>query len=126
MPRQALRLAAVVRRGRRVGRHDVDVGVPAVLGAERDPLAVGRELRVLGFALEARETPRRTAGAVDDPDVVGVRERDVLFADGGAAQHPGLRGGWCGRYSREYKSKTKVAHEAGAVRGAREVARARL
>ena len=93
VPRQALRLAAVVGRGCRVGRHDVHVGVAAVLGAEGDPLAVGGELRVLGFALEAREAPRRAAGAVDDPDIVRVGERNVLFADGGAAQHAGLRGG---------------------------------
>ena len=75
MPRQPLRLAAL-------GRHDVDVDVAAVLGAERDPLAVGRELRIGRRALEARDAPRHAAGALDGPDVVGVGERDVRGADG--------------------------------------------
>ena len=51
MPGQSLRLTAL-------RRHDVDVDVPAVLRAERDQLAVGRELWVLGRALEARDAPR--------------------------------------------------------------------
>ena len=49
MPGQTLRLAAF-------GRHDIDVGVAGVLGAEGEPLAVGREVRDGGLALEASES----------------------------------------------------------------------
>ena len=58
MPRQPLRLAAF-------GRHDVDVDVAGVLAAERDPLAVGREMRIGGLSLKARQAARDAAGALD-------------------------------------------------------------
>src|SRR4029078_1996654 len=62
------------------GGDDVDVHVAGILAAEGDPGAVRREVRVGGQPLEAREPPRRPAGAIDRPDVVGVGERDLRRA----------------------------------------------
>ena len=74
MPRQAHRLAAA-------HGHRVDIGVARIVGAERDHRAVGRNFRIARLALEAREAPGIAAFAIDDPDVVRIRERDVGRAD---------------------------------------------
>ncbi len=66
----------------------IDVDVAAVFATEGDAAAVGRELRVGGLSLEARQPARGTARAFDHPDVVGVGEGHMRGADGGRAQHP--------------------------------------
>src|SRR5262245_25379414 len=73
MPGQTLRLAAF-------SRQDIDVSVTGVFSAERDPLPVGREVRVRGLALETGQAARHATGPLDDPDVVGVSERDLRGA----------------------------------------------
>ena len=54
MKRQTLGLAAL--RG-----HDVNIRVAGILRAERDPLAVRREMRIRRLALKAGESPRCAA-----------------------------------------------------------------
>src|SRR5215471_2851550 len=82
MPREALRLAA--------GSGDnVDVDVAGVFAAESDGASVWREVWIRRLPVEAGQAPRRAAGALDDPDVVRVRERDLRGADGGRTQQPG-------------------------------------
>jgi hypothetical protein len=78
MPGQALRLATL--RG-----DDVDVGVAGVLAAERDPLAVGGEMRIRRLALEAGQAARHAARTLDRPDIVGIGEGDLRCAD---RRHP--------------------------------------
>ena len=82
MPGEAFRLAPL-------GRHDVDVGVAGVVAAEGNPLAVGREVRVGGLALEAGQAARGAAGALDHPDVVRVGKGDAGRAHRGRPQQAG-------------------------------------
>jgi len=65
-------------------RDHVDVGVPVVLTGEGEPRTVrGEDGPRLG-AHGRRETPRLAAVAADDPQVLGVGERDLGAADGGS------------------------------------------
>src|ERR1035437_7174802 len=79
MPGQAFRLAAF-------GGRDVNIGVARILRAERQPLAVGRKMRIGGLALEAGQPPCRAARALDDPEVVGIGEGNVRGAHRRGAQ----------------------------------------
>src|SRR5258708_20935145 len=80
MPGQTLRFAAFA-------RDHVRVDVPRVLRAEGDPLSVGREMRIGGLSLKAGQAPRRAAGPLDDPNIVGVSESNLRGANGGSPQH---------------------------------------
>src|SRR5262249_1452932 len=57
----------------------VRVGVGSAIGNERDPLAVGTELRVAVVESSAGELAQVLAGAVDDPQV-GVAVVEVALA----------------------------------------------
>ncbi len=74
VPGQALRFAT----GR---RDDVDVRVTVVARLERDPLAVGRELRRGLDAGEAGQTPGISSIAPGDPEIAAVAEHHVAVAD---------------------------------------------
>ena len=80
------------------GGQDVDIGIAVVLGAEGDVPAVRGEVRVGLLALEGGEAPGLASGTVNDPQVVGIRERDVRRADRRLAHEAGgLLGGGGGR-----------------------------
>src|SRR5579883_2946483 len=84
MPGEALGLAAV-------DGYRVDVGVAAVIGAERDGGAVRGKVGIARLTLEAGEAAGDAAGALDHPDVIGVGECDVGGADGRGAEQAGGR-----------------------------------
>ena len=79
MPREARRFTAV-------DRYRVDVGIPAVRAGERHRASIWRQPGLRGVALERRQSPRLAAGAFDDPDVAGVRKRNMTLADRGLSQ----------------------------------------
>ena len=89
MPRQPARFAAL-------DRHHVHVDVAVVLAGEGHHRAVGRELRIALHTLEAGQPASRSAVAIDDPEVGGIGEDDVLVTDVGLAQQPRLAGGVMG------------------------------
>ena len=102
MPRQPLRLAAV-------RRHDVRRPCcrrSRALNAIHLPS--GENCGFVVCALEARQPARRPARALDDPDVVGVRERDVRRADGGRPQQ--ARGRVAGAAARVAAKAAKPSH----------------
>ena len=79
MPGQTFRFAAI-------RRHEVNVQVARVLAAEGDPSSVRREMRIRRLALKTCDAPRHTARARNDPDILSVRERDLIRAYGWRAQ----------------------------------------
>ncbi len=58
------------------GNH-IDIGVAVVVGTERDPGAVGRELRKLFLTCRGAETVGGAAVLAHQPDVTGIDKRDV-------------------------------------------------
>jgi hypothetical protein len=73
--------------GRTAARVDhIDVVIRAVLHGEGNLLAVGREMGIGFRAGEARQPPGVATVLADDPDIAGIRERDLRRADGGLAQ----------------------------------------
>src|ERR1039458_4199028 len=82
---QLLGLAAI--RG-----HDVDLLIAVVLAGERDPLAIGRELREQLDAGVRGESRGRAACRVDQPEVAAVGEYDAVIVDVRKAEELGLRG----------------------------------
>ena len=58
-------------------RHDVDVRVAVVLGAEGDQLPVRREGGIGFDALVGGQAPHSGAVEVGHPEIIGVNEGDV-------------------------------------------------
>src|ERR1051326_227048 len=84
MPGEPLRFSTI-------GRHNIHVDVAGILRTEGNQLSVGRELGILGRALEAGDPTCQPAALVDRPDVVRVGERDLRLTDGWGAKHARLR-----------------------------------
>ena len=83
----------VVRKPNRIateGRHHVDIGVPVVVAAERDPTSVGGEAWEGLLALRRAQLLGRPARLRDDPDVSRVDEGDVRGGYVRVAEHPGV------------------------------------
>ena len=83
----------VVREPHRIateGRHHVDVGVPVVVAAERDPTSVGGEAWEGLLALRRAQLLGCPARLRHDPDVARVDEGDVRGRDVRVAEHPGV------------------------------------
>ena len=79
MERQARRVAA----GR---RHDVDVGIAADGGGERDARSVRRKPRIDLRARRRRQPARLSAAARHRPEIAAVLEGDQLAANRRAPQ----------------------------------------
>jgi len=69
------------------GRDHVEIAVAVVVAHERQRLAVGAEPRKRLRPRRAGERHGDAAGPRNEPDVVGINERDVGGADVGEAQH---------------------------------------
>ena len=75
------------------GGHDEDIFVTVVVAGEGDGCAVGGELGVCFDAQTGGEADGFAAGAGDAPEVAGVGEDDLCFAESWFLEEVG-GGGW--------------------------------
>ncbi len=73
------------------GGDDVHVVVALAVGGESDPVAVGREARVLVAGLVVGEAQDARAVFIGDPDVAEIAEGDFAFGVSGMAEKFHLR-----------------------------------
>ncbi len=95
------------------GGDDEDVEVAVAVAREGDPLAVGREPRVVVAALVDREPLDVRAVLAGDPDVAQVAERDLARVVVRVADEPGLAAeGRAGQHQRQ-RDRECVLHRRG-------------